>query len=282
MSDILDVSSDWLALRETEDARARSADLALRIPSLLTPSLRIPSPLGPGPITVHDLGSGTGSMMRWLAPMLPGPQTWVLHDWNESLTGRAFDGPPPRGSDDVPVTIRTRVGELDRLRADDLAGASLVTASALLDVLTAAEAHAIVDACVEVGAPTFLSLSVTGEVELRPWDARDRAVGDAFNAHQRREVQGRRLLGRYGGPIVRGLFQQAGWAVRQARTSWRLDDRDPELLREWFDGWVDAADEQSPERSAEIADYRALRHDQLDRGALSAVVYHLDVLAWPR
>ena len=32
------------------------------------------------PIVVHDLGSGTGSMMRWLAPLLPGPQTWVLHD----------------------------------------------------------------------------------------------------------------------------------------------------------------------------------------------------------
>jgi hypothetical protein len=272
VSDILDVSSDWLALREAEDARARSGDLALAIPPLL----------GVGPYTVHDLGSGTGSLMRWLAPMLPGGQTWVLHDWNADLTDRALDAPLPLDRDDRPVSIRTRVGELDRLSADDLRGASLVTASALLDVLTAAEAHAIVDACIQVGAPAFVSLSVTGEVELRPWDALDKRVGDAFNAHQRREVHGRRLLGRYGGPIVRGLFEQAGWNVRQARTKWRLDDSEPRLLREWFDGWVDAAEEQSPELGDELAGYRALRHDQLARGDASAVVYHLDVLAWPR
>ena len=272
MTDILDVSSDWLALREAEDARARSADLALAIPPLLRD----------GPHTVHDLGSGTGSLMRWLAPLLSGGQTWVLHDWNASLTDRALDGPPPLDGDDRAVAIRTRVGELDRLTADDLRGASLVTASALLDVLTAAEAHAIVDACVQVGAPAFVSLSVTGEVELRPWDALDKRVSDAFNEHPRREVTGRRLLGRYGAPIVRGLFEQAGWRVRQARTTWRLDDGEPALLREWFDGWVDAAEEQSPELADALAGYRALRNGQLDRGELSAVVYHLDVLAWPR
>ena len=272
MSDILEVSSDWLALREGEDATARSGDLAAHIPPLLPH----------GRHTVHDLGSGTGSLMRWLAPLLPGPQTWVLHDWNEALTARAFDGPRPLDTGGAPVAIRTSVGELDRLTAADLGGASLVTASALLDVLTAAEAHAIVDACVLAGVPVFLSLSVTGEVELRPWDARDKAVGDAFNAHQRREVGGRRLLGRYAGPIVRGLFEQAGWRVRQARTSWHLDDHEPRLLREWFDGWVGAAEEQEPELVETLDGYRELRGRQLDRGELSAVVYHLDVLAWPR
>ncbi|MEB0303591.1 hypothetical protein QN348_22145, partial [Mucilaginibacter sp. 5C4] len=63
------VSPDWLALREPEDAAARSRDLAL------TAAAKIPD----GPVIVHDLGSGTGSMMRWLAPLLPGPQTWILH-----------------------------------------------------------------------------------------------------------------------------------------------------------------------------------------------------------
>jgi hypothetical protein len=221
-------------------------------------------------------------MMRWLAPLLPGPQTWVLHDWNANLTRRALDGARPRDRDGTPVEIGTRVGELEKLGAGDLQGASLVTASALLDVLTASEAHAIVEACVEVAAPALLSLSVTGEVELRPWDARDKLIEAAFNAHQRREVHDRRLLGRYGAPIVRGLFELAGWRVRTARTTWRMSDTEPRLLEEWFAGWIDAAEEQSPSLRQDAAGYRELRLSQSDRGELSAVVYHLDLLAWPR
>ncbi|MDN4613884.1 SAM-dependent methyltransferase [Leifsonia sp. F6_8S_P_1B] len=270
MSEVLDVSSDWLELREAEDARARSRLLAASLPALLPA----------GPLTVHDLGSGTGSMMRWLAPLLPGPQTWMLHDWNARLTAHAARGARPRDRDGRPIAIRSRVGELSRLGADDLAGASLVTASALLDVLTAPEAHAIVDACVAVGAPTLLSLSVTGDVELRPWDGRDIRFARAFNAHQRRKVQGRQLLGRFGAPIVEGLFTQAGWRTRRALTMWRLDRHQPQLLGEWLDGWIDAAEEQAPELRSE-PDYRRMRRAQLARGELSAVVYHLDVLGWP-
>lgn len=276
MSEVLEVSADWLALREREDAGARSRRLA-----------RLAAGLVAGPFTVHDLGSGTGSMMRWLAPQLPGPQTWVLHDWNAELTAHATEAEPPRDRIGRPIAVSSRVTPLDRLAPADLAGAGLVTASALLDVVTAQEVHAIVDACVAVGAPAFLSLSVTGDVELRPWDPRDIRFARAFNEHQRREVDGRRLLGRFGAPIVRGLFGRAGWHVRTALTTWRLDAREPRLLAEWFDGWADAALEQAEvdgDRAllAEAGDYRELRRDQQQRGRLSAVVYHLDVLAWPR
>ncbi len=37
MSELLEVSVDWLALREAEDARARSAALADIVPGLLDP-----------------------------------------------------------------------------------------------------------------------------------------------------------------------------------------------------------------------------------------------------
>lgn len=272
MTGVLEVSSDWLALREGEDARARSRPLADAAAGLLAP----------GPVTVHDLGSGTGSMARWLAPALPGPQTWVLHDWNADLTARALDGHPPRDRDGDPVSLRSNIRPLDRLTAGDLAGGSLVTASALLDVLTAAEAHALVDACVGARVPALLSLSVTGDVELRPRDPRDRRIAAAFNAHQRREVEGRRLLGPYGGRIVEGLFRLAGWNVRRALTTWRLGDDDPRLFAEWFAGWLEAAEEQEPRLHAELAGYREQRREQARRGAFSAVVYHLDLLAWPR
>ncbi len=272
MSEIIEVSSDWLALREEEDARARSSDLALEAARRLRP----------GPIVIHDLGSGTGSMMRWLAPILPGPQTWVLHDWNPDLTGHATDGTAPLDRDRRPVSVSSRSGQLAHLAAGDLDGASLVTASALLDVLTSEEVHAIARACVAAGSPALLSLSVTGKVRLTPPDARDDVFGASFNAHQRRLVHGRRLLGRHGAALARGLFLRAGWHVRPIDTLWRLGEHEPHLLGQWFDGWVDAALEHRPELEGEHPAYRELRAAQQRRGELSAVVAHTDLLAWPR
>ena len=50
--------AEWLRLREAADAAARSRDLVAAL-------------LGRYPV-IHDLGTGTGSMGRWLAPQLPG------------------------------------------------------------------------------------------------------------------------------------------------------------------------------------------------------------------
>ena len=270
MSEIIEVSGDWLALREPEDARARSRELALAASGLL----------GPGRIVIHDLGSGPGSMMRWLAPLLPGPQTWVLHDWDSNLVGRASNG-VVLDRERRPVSVRTRSGELAHLDPADLDGASLVTASALLDVLTSEEIRAVARACVAVGCPVLLSLSVTGEVRLDPPEPRDAVFEASFNAHQERRVGGRRLVGPSGVALAQRLFLEAGWNIRPAATFWRLGDHDPRLLDQWFDGWCDAALEQRADLQVDGAEYRALRSSQSRRGALSAVVVHTDLLAWP-
>jgi hypothetical protein len=272
VSEFLEVSSEWLALREPEDADARSHDLAVAAAGRLEP----------GPITIHDLGSGTGSMMRWLAPLLPGPQTWILHDWNADLIDRAIDGARPRDRDDADVAVRSQPGNLADLTAADLAGASLVTASALLDVLTSSELHAIVDACIGSRCPALITLSVTGEVRLSPQHDLDSEFERAFNAHQLRDSGGRRQLGRHGAPLAQGLFTQAGWDVRPAATRWNLDHTRPHLLGDWFAGRVDAAVEQVPALRAAQDRYRDHRTSQIDRGELTAEVRHVDLLAWPR
>ena len=51
---------------------------------------------------IHDLGCGTGSMGRWLAPRLPGPQHWVLHDRDADLLDAR------RRSTSPAVTVETR------------------------------------------------------------------------------------------------------------------------------------------------------------------------------
>ena len=77
---------DWLALREDADAAARAPELVDVLRASLGTRAR--------PVLVRDLGCGTGSMGRWLAGRLPGPQTWVLHDRDPRLLARAAASAP--------------------------------------------------------------------------------------------------------------------------------------------------------------------------------------------
>ena len=82
------VSPEWLVLREPADAAARSGELAERLAA---------SPPAAGPLVIHDLGGGSGAMGRWLAPRLPGPQHWVVHDRDAELLELAVADRPGRG-----------------------------------------------------------------------------------------------------------------------------------------------------------------------------------------
>ncbi|MEU1973029.1 SAM-dependent methyltransferase [Microbacterium sp. NPDC019599] len=269
MTDVILVSADWLTLREDADARSRSRRLA-----------RAAARHVRGPIVVHDLGSGTGSMMRWLAPFLPGPQTWVLHDWNRDLLTVAVND-PGRDAASRPVSIVTSVEHVEHLRPEHLAGASLVTASALLDVLTRDEVESLVAACVETGAPTLLSLSVIGRIGIEPADPGDRVFEAAFNDHQRRTEDGRALLGPGGVAAAVEAFRRAGWVTRVAGSAWRLGAADVGLVAEWLEGWVSAAVEQRPALLEWGEEYLVTRRRQLAAGVLRVNVHHADLLACP-
>ena len=248
------VSKEWLALREPADAAARAREL---VEHLVRESPRW---------VIHDLGCGTGSMGRWLAPQLPGPQHWVLHDRDEDLLRRAAASVP--GAEGRP-------GDLARLTADDLAGASLVTASALLDLLTLAEVRRLAEAVAAVACPALLTLTVTGRVELEPADPLDAEVAAAFDAHQRRESGGRRLLGPDAATATREAFAARGAGVAVRASPWRLGPHDAELLRAWLPGWVGAAREQQPDVAP--GTYLAGRLAAAGEGRLRVTVHHEDL-----
>ncbi|MES2170266.1 MAG: SAM-dependent methyltransferase [Actinomycetota bacterium] len=261
----------WLALRSEADSRTRSRELVGELVHRL----------GPGPIVVHDLGSGSGAMPRWLAPMLDAHQEWVLHDADAGILTQ-IDPEPVTDGMGRPIRTLTSVEQLADLPQGAFHGASLVTASALLDVITADETRIIVDACVAAACPALFSLSVTGRVELDPADPADADFGAAFNDHQRRNSAGRRLLGPEAAGVVARMFGAAGWTVRTVATPWRLGTGESELIGDWLDGWVGAAIEQQPSLGAAAHDYLGRRRAQIADDVLSVVVDHEDVIAWPR
>ena len=171
------MSREWLALREPADAAARANDLAERLTRQLPAT---------GPRVIHDLGCGTGAMARWLAPLLPGPQHWILHDHDADLLDVAASEPPGPAADGGAVTLETRTSDISLLMPGDLAGSTLITASALLDMLTEEELSALIAVIVGAGCLVLLTLSVVGRVELTPAEPLDCRIAVAFDAHQRR------------------------------------------------------------------------------------------------
>ena len=256
---------EWLELREGADAAARATGLLAPLRAYLGDAER--------PV-IRDLGCGTGSMARWLAPRLPGPQHWIMHDRDPVLLAHAAASVMNGG-----VTAATERRDITRLGRDDLAGTSLVTASALLDLLTAGEVDRLAAAC--AGIPALLALSVAGEVELTPADPLDTEIQAAFNAHQRRVDRGRRLLGPDAPAVAAEAFERHGATVREQASPWRLGADQAALTREWLAGWVDAACARRPDLTAPAKDYRRRRLEACAAGELRVVVQHRDLLALP-
>jgi hypothetical protein len=262
---------EWLALREGADGEARAVELVEVVRGVVPRDGMV----------VRDLGCGTGSLGRWLAGRLAGPQRWILHDREPELLALARDGMPRGSLDGRPVTAVTEQRDVTGLGADELAGTSLVCGSALLDLLTAAELDAIAASCVAAGCAVYFTLSVLGRVELTPPDPLDAELADAFNAHQRRTVRGRRLLGPDAVRHAVETFRRLGATVTVADSPWRLGPADAALTASWLDGWVDAAIEQRPDLATAATGYRQRRLDAAAAGDLRVVVHHADLLATP-
>jgi hypothetical protein len=264
------VPSAWLDLREGADAAARARELVGRL------RRQLPA----GDLAIHDLACGTGAMGRWLAPRLPGRQRWVLHDRDADLLDVAASA-PPRMADGTPVDLEVRQADITRLSAGDLAGADLVTASALLDLLTADELRGLIGVCTAAGCPALVTLSVVGRVEVTPADPLDARVAAAFDAHQRRTTARGRLLGPDAVAAAVQGFRRAGSEVLVRPSPWRLAASQAALAAEWLTGWVGAACEQEPRLAAETELYTRRRLAAARAGRLVVRVGHADLLAFP-
>jgi len=182
---------------------------------------------------------------------------------------------PVAAADGASVAVETRMSDVTQLDPDELAGASLITASALLDMLTADELARMLGACIAVGrCPILLAMTVVGRVTLTPADPLDAQIVAAFNAHQRRG-------GRLGPDAVEAAVEQLPGEVLVRPSPWRLGATHAELMTEWFGGSVAAACEQEPALAAEAGAYRDRRLAQAAAGELAVTVDHADLLVLP-
>jgi len=253
--------SDWLALREASDTRARS-------PRILESLIRaLPAAR---PLRVLDLGSGTGSNIRFLSPRLPGPQEWTAVDRDPDLLAQRPDGV---------TSICRELGAIDDQAL--FAGRHLVTASALLDLVSASWISLLADQCCAAGSAVLFALNYDGRSVCTPREPEDDFIRELFNRHQRTNDKG---FGTAAGPdaadcAVRA-FASAGYHVESARSDWLLTPDAVDLQRELIMGWAYAAEEIASEHDR-IAAWLTRRIAHIHEGRSYVQVGHHDVAAWP-
>lgn len=263
-------SADWLALREPFDTAARNeAAMRLRLDARLA-KLRPP----PGtPWRVIDLACGTGANQRWLAPRLGGSQQWLMVDHDATLLNRI-----PAPGDGVAI-VRQRLDLMASLDALPWHAAHLVTASALLDLVSEAWLHRLVAACASTRVPVLFTLNVDGRHDWTPRDPGDDEVGALFALHQRRDKGFGPALGPQAIATLLPALRGAGYRVFQARSDWRVPASAQAMQAALIDGMAAAAREQAPDAAITVQAWQQRRH--LLAGQARLRVGHEDVLALP-
>jgi hypothetical protein len=265
-------SADWLALREPSDARARSAAVTRAIAD------RLEAAAG---LHVLDLAAGTGANVRYLDGFLRGERRsrhWLLVDNDPGLLARAAVQLGPGES------IQTRVMDLsaafEPAAANLCAGQDLVTASALLDLVSERWLNALAGRCADARAAVLFALTYNGDIRFSPEEAEDALVRDLVNRHQRIDKGFGPALGPDGAASAARTFTALGYHVRQERSDWVLAEDVPDLQRQLIDGWADAGGEIAPAEAPRLGSWKARRLGHIGAGRSRIVVGHEDLAAW--
>ena len=276
-------SPEWLALREPVDHRSRDAGLAAELAARMA---------GLAEPRIVDLGCGTGSNLRATAPLLGPRQSWTLVDYDarllEAARERLAQWADRVSESRIGVVLHKGACELSvRFRQADLVrdldaalgeAPDLVTASALFDLCSEAFIERFVARVASRRAAFYTVLTYDGAQTWSPAHPADAALRAAFIAHQKTD----KGFGVSAGPdapaCLARAFGNAGYAVREADTPWRLDAAVApvigELIEALANGFADAVAETGRVDAATLAAWRAAPRT-------GAVVGHTDTLALP-
>lgn len=282
-----DFREDWLQLRAAADARARADGLV--------------DGLGHRG-DVLDLGAGTGANLRYLAPRLGGHQHWVCVDRDQALLahlaprtadwagaagyrvqpdGDAFGLSAPGWSCAVRLQRLDLATDGARLQLPE---AGLVTASALLDLVSADWLDGLLARARSRDCRLLFALSYDGRVGLEPTVTT--GLGDAriialVNRHQRGDKGFGPALGPGAAAYASARCRALGYRVECAMSDWHIGPSEPGLQSELLDGWRDAAMAMAPVRTLAIHSWHRERISHVAAGRSRIRVGHQDLVARP-
>jgi len=278
-------SAHWLSLREPVDHASRNPEVERAMldclkqrHGALLPNLR-----------VIDLGCGSGSNFRALAPLFGTEQHWTLVDYDPELLLAAqqairewaevveFDEPGQlviRRATQT-MTIRFLQADLNQeieaiLRQEPH---DLVTAAALFDLISPTW---IARFCGLLSTPFYTVLTYDGRSQWQPQTADDVTVVDGFHQHQQTDKGFGVAAGPDAPQVLAECLQARQWQVVRGDSPWQLDSKHRLLLDLFHEGMAQAVRQMGIMDQAQLSNWLASRQD-----VTQCLVGHEDTFAMP-
>ncbi|HRX70403.1 MAG: class I SAM-dependent methyltransferase [Gammaproteobacteria bacterium] len=258
-------SAKWLALREPVDTASRNAELTAR---LLEWRERLDT------LAVLDLASGTGANFRFLAPLLGGEQYWRLIDHDPALLAQGNSG-----SSNAFWQVERQCLNLADWESLDFQSVQLVTASALIDLVSADWLDQLAQHCRAAQAVVFIVLSYDGTIVWEPALAGDERVREWINHHQRTDKGFGPALGPWAAPEFGKMLERLDYQVELRPSPWRLEPEQITLQATLLEGWITVVREIAPDATDWLDQWAAQRCDLIESGNSRLTVGHWDLLA---
>ena len=287
-------SAEWLALREPVDHRSRNQGLQADVLDYLAQI----KPVQAGSIRIVDLGSGTGSNLRALAPHFNAFQHWTLvdHDpvllqaariallaWADEIMDANTNQTAPKDSTQVqPITITKNSKVITvEFRCADLVNdyqailsepADLITAAAFFDLV--AESW-LAQFCAALSKPLYTVLTYDGIEKWSPPEPIDADILAAFHQHQRTDKGFGAAVGPTAPERLESLLRAQNFITACAPSPWVLDHHDRGLIEQLAQGSANAVRETSILQRDDVD-----RWERLRRNAAQCEIGHVDFFAY--
>ncbi|MDC0434401.1 class I SAM-dependent methyltransferase [bacterium] len=283
-------SESWLELREPADHAARSTAVLDKL---------VHWRKSHDTLRVMELGAGTGSNLRYLMPALGHDQHWLLMDNDAALLEHlpklmqqftdTHHAQLTGNSDclfvehaNFSARITTRVidlaSQLDQLMQQET---HLLTASALLDLTSAAWLDQLASIVHQHQCACLFALNYNGTIDWQPVSESDAAVSNLLNRHQLGEKGFGAALGPAAGSYFADQLQHSNNKVVVESSDWQIDESMAALQLAIIEGWAPAAIEQDSGAAGQIDTWFEQRKAWITEGVSRLSVGHNDVLALP-
>jgi hypothetical protein len=284
-------SATWLGLREPFDAAARAPSLVAELATHLDRGG------DKAPLEILDLGAGAGSNFRHLAPLIGGLQRWRLADNDPELLEAALAathswagarGAEARrarntlsvGARDLVCHIETEVVDLSELGSVELPADGLVTAAALLDLVSQDWLETLAQRCRAARTAVAFALTYDGRTTAEPAEPEDALVLSLFNRHQRLDKGFGPALGPAAAGAAEAAFEARGYELRAATSDWVIRPKEHAMQLALLDGWLGTALEIAPEGRAALTSWHERRRAHVLAGRSELRVGHVDLFGW--
>jgi hypothetical protein len=265
-------SIEWLNLREASDHKARDRHLLKTAANWL-------NDLKSKDKVIVDLGSGTGSTIRGLqryTTLAPSIQ-WRLVDNDPELLAEAVH----RHSEEY--SIESFLVDLSATQKLPLESASLITASALLDLVSS---NFIRDLCQLIKEKNedrplgfYSALNYDGCIKWTPFHPLDAVIAMNFNTDQRRDKGFGPALGPDATDFLKTQFHSTKFQCLSAKSPWLLGSADYLLTESLINGISDIAIQTDGLTNSEIQDWKTFRIKNVRTG--TCYLGHTDILVLP-